>query len=216
MHIIWYVQNKKLVIFYQNLVKNMEISVKKIKENFTYREVTFSPKKIITDSKNNDNEEFGVIVEGTVLVESIDENGIRRVLDFYTEGDFFWQRAIKAAENKGYYMHAQRKCRVWFLKTAENADNESVEELITQMNLEMHTRLLSHIDILEQHSLRKKLTAFIKYYIERKRRNPFKLAMGLTDCADYIGADRSAMMRELGRMEKEGIIKHKGRSFKLL
>ncbi len=194
----------------------MEISVKKIKENFTCREVTFSPKKIITDSKNNDNEEFGVIVEGTVLVESIDENGIRRVLDFYTEGDFFWQKAIKTAENKGYYMHAQKKCRVWFLKRNENTDDEYMSDLIMHMNLEMHTRLLSHIDILEQHSLRKKLTAFIKYYIERKKRNPFTLAMGLTDCADYIGADRSAMMREIGSMEKDGIIEHKGRNFKLM
>ncbi len=194
----------------------MEISVKKIKENFTCREVTFSPKKIITDSKNNDNEEFGVIVEGTVLVESIDENGIRRVLDFYTDGDFFWRRAIKTAEDKGYYMHAQRKCRVWFLEKNENADDEYVKELVNSMNLEMHTRLLSHIDILEQHSLRKKLTAFIKYYIDRKKRNPFTLAMGLTDCADYIGADRSAMMREIGYMEKEGIIEHKGRNFKLM
>ena len=42
----------------------MEISTEMIKDNFNCREVLFAPKKIITDSSYDDNEEFGVILDG--------------------------------------------------------------------------------------------------------------------------------------------------------
>ena len=32
-----------------------------------------------------------------------------------------------------------------------------------------------------------------------------------TDCADYLFVDRSAMMRELGRMKEEGLIRTEGK-----
>ena len=41
------------------------------------------------------------------------------------------------------------------------------------------------------------------------------MPFSLTDCADYLGADRSAMMRELGRMKEEGLVAVQGREIRL-
>ncbi len=194
----------------------MEISTEMIKDNFNCREVLFAPKKIITDSSYDDNEEFGVILDGTVLVESLDENGTRHVLDVYTKNDIFWKKAVNTSREKGYYMIAQKKSRIGFLEVKKNADKKLLVGFFSELNLDMHTRLISHVHILEQRTLRGKIFAFMKYYKEKENRNPFTLAVTLTDCADYLAVDRSAMMREIGRMEKEGIIRHKGRMFKIL
>ena len=194
----------------------MEISAEKIKENFNCREVVLAPKKIITDSSYDDNEEFGVIFDGTVLVESLDENGTRHVLDVYTKNDIFWKKAVNTSEEKGYYMITQKKSRIGFLEMKKSADKKFLPVFFSGLNLDMHTRLISHVHILEQRTLRGKILAFMRYYKERENKNLFTLAVTLTDCADYLAVDRSAMMREIGRMEKEGILRHKGRMFKLL
>ena len=44
----------------------------------------------------------------------------------------------------------------------------------------------------------------------RKGRDGFSLPFSYTDCADYLFVDRSAMMRELGRMKEEGLIRTEG------
>ena len=43
----------------------------------------------------------------------------------------------------------------------------------------------------------------------------FNINVTLTDLAGYLCVDRSAMMRELGRMKSDGIIESKGQHIKL-
>ena len=76
-------------------------------------------------------------------------------------------------------------------------------------------RLLAHIHILSQHSHRGKILAFLEYYRDRAGENPFRLPMSLTDAADYLAIDRSAMMREIGLMETDSLFSHHGRTFRL-
>lgn len=45
----------------------------------------------------------------------------------------------------------------------------------------------------------------------QKGRDGFSLPFSYTDCADYLFVDRSAMMRELGRMKEEGLIRTEGK-----
>ena len=44
----------------------------------------------------------------------------------------------------------------------------------------------------------------------------FTLPFSLTDLADYLSIDRSAMMRELAHLKEEGFIQKKGKKITLL
>ena len=67
-------------------------------------------------------------------------------------------------------------------------------------------------NILSQRNIRNKLMVYFSA-ISKKQGNRFTLPLSLTDTADFIGSDRSAMMRELRKLKDEGIIMSEGRSF---
>ena len=71
-------------------------------------------------------------------------------------------------------------------------------ELLTKKNI--LDKLLSYFDIISRNRLSKKFT----------------LPFTLTDLADYLSVDRSAMMRELSHLKEEGFIDKKGKKITLL
>ncbi len=59
----------------------------------------------------------------------------------------------------------------------------------------------------------KRLRNRIKLYLQMLTPDPelrFHLDMERSELADYLGVDRSALSRELGRMQKEGILSYQG------
>ena len=55
------------------------------------------------------------------------------------------------------------------------------------------------------------LMTYFLFLKRQKDRDGFSLPFSYTDCADYLFVDRSAMMRELGRMKEEGLIRTEGK-----
>ena len=77
-------------------------------------------------------------------------------------------------------------------------------------------RLMAHVRILGERSLRQKIIAFIEYEGRDTKENRIRISMSYSDMADFISADRSAMMRELKSMSDEGIIKRDGRMIEVV
>ena len=73
-----------------------------------------------------------------------------------------------------------------------------------------------HIDILGQRTLRSKLMTFFEYLITQNKSNSFKVELPFSDLADYLAVDRSAMMREIKRLNADGIIKSDKKKITLL
>ena len=68
------------------------------------------------------------------------------------------------------------------------------------------TELSQRVEILACRSIKDKLICYFSAISERKNSIEFKLDMTLSSLAEYICADRSAMMRELKRLKEEGKI----------
>ena len=75
----------------------------------------------------------------------------------------------------------------------------------------MNTR----IQILSKLSIREKLITLFSSYSSDGSES-FVLPFNREDMAAYIGADRSAMSRELSKMKKEGIIDFHKEAFRIL
>ena len=69
--------------------------------------------------------------------------------------------------------------------------------------------LNTRIEILSKKSIRDKLLTYFNIISNRNFRKTFTLPFSLTDLADYLCVDRSAMMRELSHLKKEGFIEKK-------
>ena len=75
-------------------------------------------------------------------------------------------------------------------------------QLIAKNNME----LMMKIRILTQGSLRKKLMLYFSILSREQHSTTITLPFGRDKLANYLFCDRSAVSRELGRMDREGLI----------
>ena len=74
----------------------------------------------------------------------------------------------------------------------------------------------SRIQILAKTNLRDKLAAFFTEYAREYGGGSFTVPFDRAGMAAYLGADRSALSRELSRLRREGKIEYHKNTFRLL
>lgn len=63
------------------------------------------------------------------------------------------------------------------------------------------------IEILSQKTIRDKILSYFRILSQNSFSKTFTVPFSLTDLADYLSVDRSAMMREIKALKEDGIIK---------
>lgn len=77
-------------------------------------------------------------------------------------------------------------------------------------------RQLYKIDILSKKSLRERILLYLSLIARRKKSSAIEIPFNREEFADYLCVDRSALSRELSRMQKEGLITFEKNRFVLL
>ncbi|MBQ7840203.1 MAG: Crp/Fnr family transcriptional regulator [Lachnospiraceae bacterium] len=178
----------------------------------------FEKGQVVMDGTQNNNK-IGIILSGMALLESNALEDQRRILDYYESGDIFGGKCLPDLKRDLYYITALGRCRVGFVDS-EKIMEENFQKEISMLNdslMEHSTRrMIKHMDILAHRTIRQKLLIFLKHISRKKGRRSFSLPFPLTDCADYLAVDRSAMMRELKKMKEDGILRTQGRKIELV
>ncbi len=168
---------------------------------------------------------IGLLLEGNASIVSIDENGHESISDFLKAGDAFGEYICMPLASLEYIVVAESDCRVMFVNfrnvmhnCRNNCENHS--ELLKRMLLFTASRAQSmsiHVSILSKKSLREKLLAYFEY-LRGNSENGDEVIIPITfeRLSSYLGADRSALMREIRRMNNDGLILSKGRKVTLL
>ncbi len=89
---------------------------------------------------------------------------------------------------------------------------KNILELVANANM----RQLYKIDILSKKSLRDRIMLYLSLQARRKKSNEIQLPFNREEFASYLCVDRSALSRELSRMQNEGLIEFYKNKFKLL
>ena len=76
--------------------------------------------------------------------------------------------------------------------------------------------LTLHINILSRRTLRQKLLAYFAHMESQTNSDHFELPITLTKLADYLCVDRSSMMREIRKLNQEGVLHSSGRNITML
>lgn len=168
-----------------------------------------------------DDDDIGFLVSGTAYLISINLDGQKSIIDYYQEGDVFGKRLCPDAGINAYYIIAKTKCTalIFPYKKIISCCHKRCEKHIQLIDyiLRMSTRRAHlHIDILSQRSTKAKLNYYFKLLNHLNNTRTITLPMSLSDLADYLSVDRSAMMRELKKMNDDGLIVSHGRKIVLL
>ena len=167
---------------------------------------------------------LGIVTQGSAVVERIDREGGRAILEHLEPGGVFGEMMMfKAAGDDSVVARSVTPCRVSFLRgeavmrRCEHAcacHSRMVENLF-HLVTEKATSLSERVEVLSRRSIREKLLRYFQLQAAKGHGPSFQLPFSLSALADYISADRSAMMRELKKMREEMLVTITGRQVTL-
>ena len=165
-----------------------------------------------------------IILNGEADLVRYDLNGDKTIIEHFTKNDIFGEALYIVTTNNELSVEAKKSCDVLFFnydniyqKCSHNCKfhqilTENFSNLILNKVMDLNTR----VEILTKRSIREKLRGYFNILSTRSLSKTFSLPFSLTDLADYLSVDRSAMMRELKLLKDEGFIKKNGNKITLL
>lgn len=170
-------------------------------------------------------ERMGLVLKGSVTIESNDLWGNRTILSHVGEGGFFAETyAWLCDEVVLVDVVANEECRILFLTVAVMRGLSLAREpwaakltanllsISAQKNLALTGRSFHTAP----KSARARIMAYLNTVSLQKQRREFDIPFDRQQLADYLNLERSAMSKELGRMRDEGLIRTRKNHFSLL
>lgn len=163
----------------------------------------------------------GLLKSGRAHITGTDSEGNEVSTFMLDVGDCFGQMISHELPGIEYYVIADSECIVTFINLDQamrgcgrNCTYHGKLMQTLLLLLSKHSRTQSaYIDFLSRRSIREKLLACFNYYRDNTAvSDTFVLPMTYTDLAGYLCVDRAAMMRELKKMNDEGLISTKGKT----
>ena len=168
---------------------------------------------------------LGLVLQGSVTIESDDVWGNRTILSNADIGEIFAETyALLDGEPMLVNVVANEDCRILFLRIG------SLKRL--QNNMEQWTmRLVTNLLIITTHknlvlssrsfhtapkTVRGRVMAYLNSVSMQKHAREFNIPFDRQQLADYLNLDRTALSKELGKMKKDGLIDYYRNAFKII
>ena len=179
----------------------------------------FEKNEVITTYIVNRNQ-VCIVLEGSADLMRYDFNGNQMVVEKFNKFDVFGEIFYQINTNNELFVLAREKSKILQF-------NYDIFEKKCKKNCKIHQDLLLglpnlvltkvsdlnlRIELLSKKSIRDKLISYFRILSEKNFSKTFSLPLSLTDLADYLSVDRSAMMRELKTLKDEGFINKTGKN----
>lgn len=160
-------------------------------------------------------ERMGLVLEGSVTIESNDAWGNRTIISHVGKGQVFAETyALLANEPMLVDVTASEDCRILFLRSGRiQSLNSSLEpwalKYITNLlTISMHKNLIlsGRSFHTAPKTIRGRVMAYLNSVSLQKHSREFDIPFDRQQLADYLNLERSALSKELGKMQKDGLI----------
>lgn len=192
-------------------------------EDFSNKLLNFCEKMQIKNFEKNEiittyivnRKQVCIVLEGSADLMRYDFNGNQMVVEKFNRFDVFGEIFYQINTNNELFVIAKEKSKILIF-------NYDIFEKKCKKNCKFHEELILglpnlvlskvsdlnlRIELLSKKTIRDKLISYFKILSEKNFSKTFILPLSLTDLADYLSVDRSAMMRELKSLKEEGFIK---------
>lgn len=200
-----------------DFVKNLDSNCSKVQKK------AFTKGEIITSyiAKRN---QLCILLSGEADLVRYDFNGNKTIVEHFSTNDIFGEIFYMVSTNNELFVEAKENSTVLFfiyddIKSKCKKDCSFHNNLLInlpELFLNEIIDLNMRIELLSKRTIREKLLAYFNIVSTRNISKSFKIPFSLTDLADYLSIDRSAMMRELKSLKDEGIIEKSGNRISLL
>ena len=165
---------------------------------------------------------FGIVLSGAVQVCVDDIEGNRMIMAEVAPGNSFGESlCFLRTKESPVYIFASEDSELLWLSTEElfagsDAFYREIQHRFTATLAGKALTMNNRIQVLSRLSLRGKLTAYFTELAAAQGSDVIRLPMNREDTAAYIGANRSALSRELARMRNEGLIDYRKNEIRIL
>lgn len=168
--------------------------------------------------------ELGMVLAGSVLVQTDDVWGTTTVLSRVGPGQIFAETYACAGERLMVDVVSAEECQILFfnvnrvLRTCPSScghHNKLIANLLTlsaQKNLDLSRKIF----YTSAKSIRGRLLSYLSDQARACGSSRFTIPFDRQQLADYLNVERSALSNELGKMQREGLIRTKKNQFQLL
>ena len=192
--------------------------LKELESNYLHFDKNVSILKSI--SSNNI---LGIIEEGSAQIIRTDYDGNIIIIDDLSFGSIFGTK-FSLLDNDEYDIVTKEDCKIIFidydyiLKIDQKRSIYYQKFLINLLNImsKMVHSQNERINILTRKTTREKLLEYFENESKRTFSKSFYLSFNLTELAEYLSIDRSAMMREIKRLKDDKIIESSGNKIRML
>ena len=169
-------------------------------------------------------EAMGIVLSGSVTVESSDLWGNRSILTHIGKhGVFAEVYALIPSETMGVDVRANEACTILFVgvgrlnnamyahKPWATTLTSNLLAISTRKNLTLSSRSFHT----SPKTIRERVLAYLSSIAQQKQSNDFDIPFDRQQLADYLNVDRSALSKELGKLRDEGIVTYRKNHFVL-
>ena len=165
-----------------------------------------------------------VVLKGTAELASYDYDGNKTVLERFAPDSIFGDMFFKPLGKDEFSVYATTSCEILYFRyydaitQCENVCKRHrtfTDNLFSILSAKL-VHQSEHIEILTKRTTREKLICYLTHREAEFGSFSFSVPMSLSALADYLSVDRSAMQREIKRLNDEGIIQSKGKKITLI
>lgn len=167
---------------------------------------------------------LGVVISGSVIIENDDVWGNRTILDHVGQGGIFAETyACVPGEKLMVSVVAAEQTDILFLNVARilrtcpdscGSHSRLIRNLLA-VSARKNLNLSRKIFHTSSKTIRGRLLSYLSWQALQCGGAEFDIPYNRQQLADYLGVDRSALSNELGRMQKDGLIRVKRNHFVL-
>lgn len=168
--------------------------------------------------------ELGVVLEGRVLIQNDDAWGNTTVLDSVGPGQIFAETYACAGTPMLVDVVAAEPTAVLFLQVGRVlgscsrgcACHARLVANLLQLSAQKNLTLSRKIFHTSAKSIRGRLLSYLSDCAAKAGDSRFAIPFNRQQLADYLNVDRSALSNELGKMQREGLLRTERNRFELL
>lgn len=166
---------------------------------------------------------IGLVATGRADIVRVDVDGNESVIKTLTPGSIF-NDAFSCYTTNSVFVISRTITEIYFIDYPQILTNclmgckyhSTMVQMLLNLFTENSISLNEKIEILSYSKIRERILAFLHIGIGNDETNCYKLPFSISEFAEFLCVDRSALMRELKKMEEENIIKRENKTITLL
>jgi CRP-like cAMP-binding protein len=165
---------------------------------------------------------LNLVVSGKVLIQQEDIFGNTTIISKVGEKDLFAESyvctnltqlpvSVIAAEATQILLMDYQK----ILFAQEARSHAQLIKNLLQIIAEKNSKLVQRMSFITKRTIREKVLAYLSAIAKQKNSASFIIPYNRQELADFLAVDRSALSKELGKLQKEGLLIFKKNQFQL-